>query len=267
MSLGRIALTGAAGKLGTFLRAQLVSDCDELVLIDQVPVAQPGPRERVITCRLTEDDRMSEALQGCHAVLHFAGYPREAAWDLLLPANIESVIHLWEGARLAGVERIIYASSNHAIGLYPRSTTLAEKVHPMPDSRYGLSKVFMEGLAQLYATKHGLRGFGLRIGHCSLEPVDARMLSTWVHPEDLAALVRVGLTAEYEHELVYGVSDNGGRWWPNERARELGYYPTHSADSFAPSLSSRRSGDPVQEHFQGGSYAAEGFSNARFTPR
>lgn len=263
MGLGCIALTGAAGRLGRSLRSFIAADCSELRLLDVQPIANLAPNERAFTVALEDRAALREALRGCEAIVHFAGYPREASWDVLLPANILGAINLWELALESGVQRIVYASSNHAVGLYPRSQLLDERVAPRPDSRYGLTKVFMEGLAELHAVKHGLKGFGLRIGHCAPAPSDARMLSHWIHPEDLAALVRIGLQADYECEIVYGASANSRSWWANQRATELGYRPAHSADGFAAALERTGTGNPVAEHFQGGSFAAEGFSHAR----
>ena len=262
-----IVLTGAAGRLGQALRPHLSPLCKELRLVDRAPTAANLSNEKPFQIDLNDEAALKEVLQDASAVVHFAGYPREAAWDVLLPANIEGAIKLWDQAHAARVDRIIYATSNHAVGLYPRSESLDELVHPLPDSRYGLTKVFMEGLASLYAIKHGLRGFGLRIGHCAPEPSDARMLSHWIHPEDLAALVRVGLTADYENEIVYGASNNTRSWWPNARALELGYRPRHSADAFTEQLKTRVSDDPIAERYQGGSFAASGFTNARKAQR
>lgn len=262
-----IVLTGAAGRLGQALRPHLSLLCKELRLVDRAPVTANLSNEKPFQIDLNDEAALKKVLQGASAVVHFAGYPREAGWDVLLPANIEGTIKLWEQAHTAGVDRIIYATSNHAVGFYPRNEPLAELVHPLPDSRYGLTKVFMEGLASLYAIKHGLRGFGLRIGHCAPEPSDARMLSHWIHPEDLAALVQVGLTADYDNEIVYGASDNTRSWWPNTRALELGYRPRHSADVFTEQLETRVSDDPVAERYQGGSFAASGFTHARAAQR
>lgn len=262
-----IVLTGAAGRLGSALRPQLASMCKELRLIDNVVINAAGPNEIAFKVDLNDAEALAAALKGCNAVVHFAGYPREADWNTLLAANITGVIRLWEGAFAAGASRIIYASSNHAVGLYDRQQRLTEDVPPRPDSRYGVTKVFMESLAALYAVKHGLRGFGIRIGHSAPEPSDARMLSHWIHPEDLGALVRVGLEAEYECEIVYGASANTRSWWINQRAYDLGYKPAHSADTFESLLHAKRSADPVAEHFQGGSFAADGFTHAHLTKR
>ena len=208
----------------------------------------------------------SRILAGASAVVHFAGYPREADWATLLAANVAGVASLWEAARQAGVERIIYASSNHAVGMYARTERLSHDALPNADSRYGVTKVFMESVATLYAAKHGLRGFGIRIGHCAAQPSDARMLSHWIHPEDLSALVRIGLTAEYDNEIVYGVSANSRSWWDNRRAEALGYRPAHSTDGLIEQLEAKTTADAVAEYFQGGSFAAAEFDHPRFGP-
>ena len=249
-------LTGAAGRLARQLRPSLAASCDELRLIDQAPIEIEHPGEAAFQLDLGDSAQLFEVMRKAVAVVHFAGYPREAAWDVLLPANIVGAINVWEAARLANVARVVYASSNHAVGMYPRHETLTNDALPLPDSRYGLTKVFMESLASLYWTKHGLRGFGIRIGHCAFEPADARMLSHWIHPEDLASLVQIGLRADYGNEWVYGVSANRRSWWNDARATALGYRPVHSADGFIAELEGKVTGNPVAEHFQGGSFAA-----------
>jgi uronate dehydrogenase len=260
-----IVLTGAAGRLGSTLRPRLASLCKHLRLLDSVRIENTQPNETAFKLDLNDADALMAALSGCDAVVHFAGYPREADWNTLLAANITGVISLWDTALRAGVSRMIYASSNHAVGLYDRQKRLNEDVPPRPDSRYGVTKVFMESVAALYAVKHGMKGFGIRIGHSAPEPSDARMLSHWIHPEDLAALVKIGLQADYECEIVYGASANTQSWWINQRAGELGYKPRHSADTFAQLLVDKRSNDPIAEYFQGGSFASDGFTNARFS--
>jgi uronate dehydrogenase len=235
----------------------------ELHLLDQAALEAAHPNERVYQVSLADRAGLDRALQGCDAVVHLAGYPREADWETLLAANVAGVINLWEAACAAGVQRMVYASSNHAVGLYPRTQVLDGREAPLPDSRYGVSKVFMEGLAAMHAVKHGVRAFGMRIGHCCPEPTDARMLSHWIHPQDLASLIGVGLEAEYVHEIVYGASANTGSWWNNSRAHALGYRPLHSADPFIAQLQGKCSADPIAEHYQGGSFAAQEFDRVR----
>ncbi len=257
MSL-RVLLTGAGGKVARQIRPYLAPACSELRLTDLVPVTPEHANETAFTADLTDARALPALLKGVHAVVHFAGYPREADWATLLPANIVAVAHLWEAAIEAGVQRIVYASSNHAVGYHPRQRRIDGLGSPRPDSRYGVTKVFMEALASLHADKHGLRGLGLRIGHCAAAPSDARMLANWVHPEDLAALVGVGLQADYHHDVVYGVSHNAASWWDNRRAEALGYRPRHSADAWAAALVGQRSDDAVAELYQGGGFAAAG---------
>ena len=258
MSFNRILVTGAAGKVARSVRAELGGMCRELRLTDITPFDATAANQTVQVADLADAASVSALVEGVDAVVHFAGYPREAAWPVLLDANIRSVINLWESAAAAGVDRILYASSNHAVGYYPRTARIDARVPARPDSRYGATKVFMEAVAQLHADKSGLRAFGMRIGYCGPEPLDARMLSHWLHPADLAQLIEVGLTADYHHEIVYGVSANSATWYDNRRAEALGYRPRHSADRYVGQLGEKVSGNPVAERYQGGPFAAEG---------
>ena len=256
--INRILITGANGKVARSVRAEMASLCKELHLTDIVPCEPTGPAQTVQIADLADPAAVPALVQGVDAIVHFAGFPREAPWPVLLDANIRVVINLWEAAAAAGVQRIVYASSNHAVGYYPRTERIDARAPARPDGRYGATKVFMEAVAQLYADKNGLRAFGMRIGYCGPEPLEARMLSHWLHPQDLAQLIEVGLTAEYHHEIVYGVSANSATWYDNRRAEALGYHPRHSADKYAAALASKVTDNPVAERYQGGSFAADG---------
>ena len=258
MDLDCILITGAAGKVARSVRPQLAQLCKELRLTDIVPFEAGAAHQTVHVADLADPAAVPALVQGVDAIVHFAGHPREAEWPVLLEANIRTVINLWEAAAAANVKRIVYASSNHAVGYYARSKHIDHGVPARPDGRYGATKVFMEAVAQLYADKHGLRGFGMRIGYCGPEPLDARMLSHWLHPQDLAQLIEIGLSADYHHEIVYGVSANSASWYDNHRAEALGYRPRHSADAFAAALAGKVTNNPVAERYQGGSFAADG---------
>ncbi|MBC7941053.1 MAG: NAD(P)-dependent oxidoreductase [Chitinophagaceae bacterium] len=256
--MNRILLTGAAGKVARSVRPHIAALCKELRLTDIAPFDADGPHQEVRVADLADPAAVPALLEGVDAIVHFAGYPREAPWSVLLDANIRTVVNLWEAAAAAGVERIVYASSNHAVGYYPRSERIDARVPERPDGRYGATKVFMEAVAQLYADKNGLKAFGMRIGYCGPEPLDARMLSHWLHPEDLAQLIGVGLTVNCHHEIVYGISANSASWYDNARATAMGYRPRHSADHYAAALAGKVTTDPVTERYQGGSFAADG---------
>ena len=258
MPFKRILVTGAAGKVARSVRPQLSAMCKELRLTDIVPIETTGPDQTAVVADLADPAALPALVEGVDAIVHFAGYPREASWAVLLDANIRTVVNLWEAAAAAGVQRILYASSNHAVGYYARSEKIGARVPTRPDSRYGAAKAFMEAVAQLYADKNGLRAFGMRIGFCGPEPLDKRMLSHWLHPDDLAQLIEVGLTADYHHEIVYGVSANSATWYDNSRAEALGYHPRHSADIFGAALADKVTDNPVAERYQGGSFAADG---------
>ena len=162
--MSRILITGAAGKVARQVRPYLARPGRELRLTDRLPFEAAHANETVHVGELGEPDNLSALLEGVEAVVHFAGYPREAAWDTLIDANILPVVRLWEAAVAAGVRRIVHASSNHAVGYYPREQRIGSDAPPRPDSRYGVTKVFMEALARMHADKHGLKAMGVRIG-------------------------------------------------------------------------------------------------------
>ncbi|MGB7183599.1 MAG: NAD(P)-dependent oxidoreductase, partial [Burkholderiaceae bacterium] len=196
------------------------------------------------------------------AIIHLGGQSVEAAWDIVLDANIKGTYHLFEAARQAGVSRIVFASTNHVVGFYERDQVIDSNVKVRPDSRYGVSKAFGEALGALYACKHGIRVTNLRIGNVGLLPLDKRRLSIWIHPEDLMQLIWIGLTHEaIENEVLYGASDNARSWWDNSRAVQLGYQPKHQSEQFAAQiLASEQADDPIAEKFQGGTFCADEFS-------
>jgi uronate dehydrogenase len=259
MTINRLLVTGAGGKVARSVLAHLSTLAMELRLTDIAPIEAGGERSTVRIADLADAGAVPALVDGVDAIVHFAGYPREAPWPQLLEANIRTTVNLWEAAAAAGVQRIVYASSNHAVGFYPRDRRIDAHVPARPDGRYGATKVFMEAVASLYADKAGLRAFGIRIGYCAAEPRDARMLSHWLHPDDLAQLIGIGLTADVHHEIVYGVSANSATWYDNSRAEALGYRPRHRSDVFAERLASIVTDDPVTERYQGGSFAANGY--------
>jgi nucleoside-diphosphate-sugar epimerase len=251
----RLALTGAAGNLGAYLLGAL-SERHDVVPIDRRPVDHPAAR----LVDLADLEGLVEAFGDCRALVHFAGEPAvEAPWESVLDANLIGVRNAFEAARRAGVERIVWASSNHAVGgneveagveSYRGRFLLDHRTEIRPDSFYGASKVFGEALGRLYADQHGLRVLSLRIGHCRPDddwriaarhagtdwlPLDERGLleryaALWLSQRDLAQLVERGLEADFRYACVYGVSANPNRFHDLEEARRvLGYVPADAA--------------------------------------
>jgi uronate dehydrogenase len=260
-NIERLLITGAAGGLGKVARAHLRGRFPHLRLSDIAAMEPGADGEEIVPCDLSDATAVAQLCEGVDAVLHLGGRSTEGDWPTIVAANIQGAVNLWEGARAAGVERVLFASSNHAIGLYRRTTRLEPRSATRPDSRYGVSKVFGEAVAELYAAKHGVRGFCMRIGSCFPEPIDARMLSTWLSYGDFMRLVEVGLCADYQFEVVYGVSANTrNTWWDIGNARRLGYAPQDNAESFAAKVADIVAGEPASDLFQGGGYVAAEFS-------
>jgi uronate dehydrogenase len=249
--LGRVLLTGAAGAIGSRLRAPLREAASELRLTDVAPLQAEAPNESVHPADLTDFDALCAAADGVEAVVHLGGVPDEAPFEELAPANLVGCYHAYEAARLGGAQRFVFASSNHATGFYPADHRLVGNEPPRPDSLYGVSKVYGEALGRLYHDKFGLRVACLRIGSFQERPLEPRMLATWLSVPDAARLVLACLTSpELQFSVIYGVSANQRSWWAAAPGRRLGYEPQDDAEAFAGELPGAIEGP------QGGEFAA-----------
>ncbi|WP_327357005.1 NAD-dependent epimerase/dehydratase family protein [Streptomyces sp. NBC_01304] len=241
-----VLLTGAAGGLGTLMRGLLPAYGYDLRLFDVTPIeGEPD----AIAADLADKEALREAVRGVDAIIHLAGISLEAPFEKILKANVEGTYNLYEAVREEGAEReggaprIVFASSNHAVGYTPRPRPEAgDPLIPIdvphrPDTFYGLSKSFGEDLAQLYWDKFAQETVSVRIGSCFMEPTSVRMLSVWMSPGDGARLFHAALTApDVGHTVVYGSSANTRLWWDLSTARSLGYAPQDDSEQYAEKL-------------------------------
>lgn len=259
-----VLLLGAAGGIGSALREGLAGCYDLMRLADIAPLSAAGPGEEIVRVDLLDLDGLVAAMAGIDCVVHMAGVPVEPeanAWARVLPANIVGVHNLFEAARIAGVKRVLFASSHHAAGFHRRETPTAETLVPRPDSYYGVSKVFGEAMGRMYADKFGLQVLSLRIGAYRERPSDPRQLAVWISPRDMVELVRCGIEApDFGYATVYGVSANTRTFWDNSAVAFLGYQPRDNAEDWAEAIiASSPPEAPAAAPFQGGWYCAKDF--------
>src|SRR5271166_480232 len=266
----RILLTGAAGVIGTRLR-RLLPPYYGLVLMDREPPSNLSPEETFLAADLSDVGAIERVAAGVDGILHFGGQSVEAPWETILSSNIIGTYNLFEAARKQKARRVVFASKNHVVGFYPRTQTIGSQVPPLPDWRYGVSKVYGEALGALYAHKYGLNVFCIRIGHVCGRPVDERRLAIWLKPEDLVSLIRIGLEREgLIYEVVYGMSNNARAWWDNPRAAELGYKPEGQSEMFAEAALAAQAllpPDIVGDRFQGGPFCSQEFDKPPERPQ
>jgi len=249
----RVCVTGAAGAIGTTLVRGLPVLGHAVRGVDlRQPSDAAGQRAEFVTGDLRDPSVCDEALHEVDAVVHLAAVPHEAPFRESIDSHLVLTEHVLEGMRRNHVRRLVYASSNHAVGFTPRLPLLGTDVRPRPDTFYGVAKVAAEALASLYHDRFGIQVACLRIGSFSDRPRHPRHLSTWLSPGDCVRLVHAGLTAPgLGFEVVYGVSLNTRNWWDLASARKLGYEPRDDAEDWAEEIL----GDDLGERFVGGEYA------------
>ncbi|RKE39338.1 uronate dehydrogenase [Paraburkholderia sp. BL23I1N1] len=259
----KIALSGAGGQLGSVVRAALIARGINLRSAAGsralVPLAEG---EDVMHGDLRDPAVVDRLLEGVDVLIHFAGTSVERPLPEIIDNNLRALVEVYEGARRQGVRRVVFASSNHAIGMYPVSRHLSLDCELRPDGFYGLSKVWGEALARMYWDKHGIESICVRIGSCLERPTEQRHLSTWFGHRDLMHFLDRCVEAEdIGFITVWGVSANKRSWWDNSGAARLGYLPTQDAEAYAEEILPRPNPlDALGQRYQGGSFVGIDYS-------
>ena len=263
-----LLITGAAGQIGRDLRTRLARPGRTLRLIDIAPQTPVGDDEaaEIIKADITDPDAMAEASEGVAAIIHLAALLDGATWAQYVDVNITGTYAVLEGARRAGVPRVIYASSHHAVGFNPRGDWAPDDMPPRPDSYYGVTKVASEALCSLYHDRHGMDVVAVRIASYRPIPDDRRSLSNWLSPDDTARLFEALITVPAPgFQIVWGVSNNTRRWMSLDKAKSLGYVPRDDAEEWAEEvLAATTPNDPgaMWDHILGSKFAAPDFDAA-----
>ncbi len=230
----KIVLTGAAGRLGSYLREPLTKLAEELVssdIIDDIGNCYKG--ERYQRAELSDLDEINQLLEGADMVVHFGAIGDERPFETLLGPNFIGAYNVWEAAYRQGLKRVVYASSIHAVGMYEKTKFIGTDVPHRPDTFYGLAKCFAEDLASMYWDKRGIESVCMRILSCA-QVTNARALGSWLSYDDLIQLVEKSITTPITgFSVVYGVSDNDRVPVDNTKASFLGYRPKDNAEQFA----------------------------------
>lgn len=262
-----ILLTGASGALGRQIARGLGALGWTLRLTDIRPFPDPLPaKASFVAADLNEGVAILRLAEGCGTILHFGGTSVDRPFEEVLGPNIRGLYHVYEAARRERA-RLVFASSNHSIGFHERTERLDHDTQFRPDSYYGLSKAYGELMGRLYWDKHGVESVLVRIGSCFPEPVDARMLSTWLSYADLVRLMQRCVVADrVDCAVIWGASANTRTFWGKDAREKLGWAPQDSADTFAAQLGGKVSGDPVVDRYQGGAYCANEYSRTAPSP-
>jgi len=233
----KLVLTGAAGRLGSYLREPMSKMCDELVstdIVDDIGTLYDG--ETYAKGDLANLDDMMRVLDGADMVVHMGAYADEGPFEKLLGPNFVGAYNIWEAAYQHGLKRVVYGSSIHAVGMHPKNEFIGTDVRHRPDTFYGLAKCFAEDLGSMYWDKRGLESVHMRILSCA-QVTNARALGSWLSYDDLIQLVQRSIeTPVTGFSVVYGVSDNDRVPVDNANASFLGYRPTDNAEQFAEAI-------------------------------
>lgn len=230
----KIVLTGAAGRLGSYLREPLSKLAENLVSTDIVEdIGALYAHESYHKADLSSLEQMVDVLRDADMVVHFGAIGDEAPFEELLGPNFIGAYNVWEAAYRNSVRRVVYASSVHAVGMHSRTAGIDLDAPHKPDTFYGLAKCFAEDLASMYWDKRGVESVCMRIFSCA-QVNNTRALGTWLSYDDLIHLVEQSInTPVTGFTVVYGISNNDRSPVDNTKANFLGYRPKDNAEQFA----------------------------------
>lgn len=236
-----ILITGASGNIGRKLRAAW-EEVYDLVLIDLV--ADPDDPEVVVADLSRYDERWMTLFHGVDTVIHLAATPEYlSTWEELVAPNLDAACNVFHAAALAGVERIVFASSNHAMGGYRDLGDIAITVAlpPRPGNPYGAAKLMIERMGKSLSGVFDLTFVALRIGWVQLGENRPETLpdewskELWLSNPDMVRLFVRSVEADLGDRsfvVVNGMSNNHGtRWDLSDSFEAIGYVARD--DSFA----------------------------------
>ncbi len=243
MKMKKLVLTGAAGRLGSYLREPLAAMCDELVSTDIADdLGKLYSNETYVQADLASYDAIYPILEGADMVIHFGAIVDEKPFDELLGPNFVGSYNIWEAAYQHGVRRVVYASSIHAVGMHKKADFIGIDAPHRPDTFYGLAKCFTEDLGSMYWDKRGLESVHLRILSAA-QVNNSRALGSWLSYDDLIQLVTRAIdTPSVGFSVIYGVSNNDRAPVDNAKASFLGYRPKDNAEQFAAEVLANEAG-------------------------
>jgi uronate dehydrogenase len=265
----RVLITGAAGRIGSALRDGFRAEWRKLRLTDLHPVCNPTANEEVVVASITDRAAVEQMMVGVKAVVHLAGTLGNYDLETLFQTNARGLFDVFEAARLGGVKRLVFASSNHTFGCYSIKEPVSPDDPVRPDNMYGVFKVLGETMLRYYYDRHGIQSVSLRIGTFRSKPEDQRALATWLSPADLCQLVEKSLRHPAPGCLVVnGYSANRRLMVDRKHWDFLGYRPVDDAEDHVEAL--RAAGIDVDGPWQwrehGGPYARSPERPARHGP-
>ena len=228
----KVLITGAAGRIGSFLTTHL-TDRYEVVLTDTIPPAHLHGH-RFVQADIADLEAMRAVCTGIDTVVHLAADPNmEARWDSLLPRNIIGLYNVFQAAHEARCRRVIFASSVNAVFGYPAEVQVHTDMPVRPLNLYGATKCWGEAVACFYADELGISAICLRFGwvqsrDSELIRPDHPYLDIMLTYHDLAKLVVASIEApdDLRFGIFHGVSNNRWKRLDISDARErLGYEP------------------------------------------
>ncbi|CAA9383633.1 MAG: UDP-glucose 4-epimerase [uncultured Phycisphaerae bacterium] len=265
-----VLVTGAAGTIGSSFAEHGAARYDLRLMVR--PTSKPEKTDRLakfgqlVRAELADPAALKAAFAGVDTVVHLAADPDpNATWASLLPDNIVGTYNTMVAAKAAGVRRVVYASSIHAVGGYGPAVQVKTSEPPNPGDLYGVTKCFGEALGRYMAEQEGLSVIAIRIG--AFQPPEAvakpralGFVDCWISPRDMNQLFDRCIAADHLRWAVFhGLSGNAFNHLDLSDAKALlGYEPQDDAAATLPELAPMNLKQGLMTHSMEDAWAKSG---------
>ncbi len=252
--MNNVLVTGASGLIGGILNAKLTEH--NLFGIDIKECNYKNFEILDISNSKKLETIMSK--NRIDTVVHLAGNASvDANWDSLSVNNFTGTLNIFNACKETDVKKIIFASSNHAVGLFENDSPYKEIIkgdynkisknyklispycEVRPDSLYGVSKAFGENLGRFFYESYKIKVACLRIGSVIKDnnpkvKNSSRFFSTWCSHDDISGLINACIRSNnIEFDIFYGVSDNDWKIWDISNAEKiLSFKPSSNSEAY-----------------------------------
>ncbi|MDP2948085.1 MAG: NAD(P)-dependent oxidoreductase [Chloroflexota bacterium] len=269
MPATKVLITGAAGRIGSAIWRTLELEPRRYKLSGLDTKQAAG---RAVTIGdISEMTTVRGAVEGQEVVVHMAADPSgHAPWESVLRNNIIGTYNVFEASRLAGVKRIVFASTcqvvwNHE-GDFPYSAIVEGRYNEVPANYplitkdwpvrpwglYAAAKAWGEDLGRCYSDRYGISVVCLRIGAVNTQdkPLSSvRHFAIWCSQRDVAQLAKrcIDAPSSLKFDVFFAVSNNKWRIWDIEHARRVvGFQPQDNAEDWRQRFEAQGGGAPVK---------------------
>tara|TARA_E500000331_G_scaffold69691_1_gene64398 strand:- start:559 stop:1290 length:732 start_codon:yes stop_codon:yes gene_type:complete len=160
--MSKVMVTGSEGGVGRAIIRELTQNGHEVLGFDRAVNPEDA---HAVGSDILDHEALLKAASGRDVLIHLAAEPDEADFlDKLIEPNVRGLYNVCDAARQQGVPKLILASTVQLIAGHPKDAFVRLEDGARPINHYALTKLWAEGMGEMYARAYGLSVIAARLG-------------------------------------------------------------------------------------------------------